>query len=920
MDVPPKSLTHSQSRQQTNNHILINKNELMKRNFYWFAGALLSLTGMAQEAQGADLFTPVHGNALRLPSVPLVSVDPYFSIWSPYDKLYQGSPTHWHNTPKPLNGVLRVDGNAYRFMGLTLETLAAMADENTWSGNYTTTDPSGTEWTSLDFDDSPWLQGKAAFGGGDDGYTNIGTKWEGENTNIWVRRTVTLNEIDETADYYATYKHDDVFELYVNGKQVLSTGNTWDVSGQSVKVDRTLLHEGKNVIAAHCKNTTGGAYVDFGLAKDNFTTAIQKSCVVMPTSTYYTFTCGGVDLEIVFTTPLVMDDLELFTTPLTYISYQARSNDGNDHEVSLLVETSAAMSLSSNAQAAQTRFMSTSVCPGLDVVRAGNTSQAPLAHTGELIDWGYYYVSSQDEQGKTLSILPHNEAISQFLQQGQVTEIHTARQNQRSPYHSIAYTDSLGQVGTQPVGSFLSLSYDDVFSIQYFKNNRRAYWAQNGKVKLTDRIKALHDDYTNIMERCRQMDEKVYSDAYKAGGEKYAEICCAVYRQTCAAHKLVADTEGNLLYLSRENDSGGFINTLDVTYPSQPLFWIYSPTLAKGMITPILQYAYLGKWNKDWAAHDLGGYPHANGQTYGDGMPVEEAGNMLTLLAHITRLDGDLDYVRKYWAILSRWTDYLYVNGKDPKNQLCTDDFMGTSERNTNLAVKATLGVRSYAEMASMLGLDDVAAEYKQKAEEMAEYWKANAYTGTGGAHYLLNFGAPASTWSTKYNLIWDQIWGWDLFKEVRTRELTYYRNKVNKYGLPLDSRGAGCKSDWVLWTAAMAQSTLAFNQLVNPIWKYINETSSRVPVSDNHRSDSGNMWMFRARSVVGGYWMKCFVEKLKAGEIETGITSLNAENAHQQSGMRSQGNIYDLGGRALGEPHRGEVYIEGGQKRLNNR
>ena len=416
------------------------------------------------------------------------------------------------------------------------------------------------------------------------------------------------------------------------------------------------------------------------------------------------------------------------------------------------------------------------------------------------------------------------------------------------------------------------------------------------------------------------MDEKVYDDAFNTGGEKYAEICCAVYRQVCAAHKLVSDSEGNLLYMSRENDSGGFINTLDVTYPSQPLFWVYSPTLAKAMITPILQYAYTGRWNKDWTAHDLGAYPHANGQTYGDGMPVEEAGNMLTLITLITHLDGDLDYVRKYWKQLTRWTDYLYTNGKDPKNQLCTDDFMGTSERNANLAAKATLGVRSYAELAAWLDMDDVAAEYKQKAEEMAAYWKQNAYTTTGGIHYLLNFGASGSTWSTKYNLIWDQIWEWDLFKDVRTRELTYYRGKVNKYGLPLDSRGAGCKSDWVMWTAAMAPTSTTFNQLMFPIWKYINETSSRVPVSDNHRSDSGNMWMFRARSVLGGYWMKCFVEKFKAGDLGTGITSPDTGSASHNSGTRSQNNIYDLGGRALEEPIPGYIYIEEGQKKLNNR
>ena len=892
----------------------------MKRKLIILAGALAALLGQASAAQETDFFTPVRGNALRLPSVPLISVDPYFSIWSPYNKLYEGSPTHWHNTPKPLNGVVLVDGRGYRFMGQTLKTLEAMADEQVWTGRYTTTTPSGSTWTTPDYDDSSWSEGKAAWGGGDDTYTNIGTKWEGEGADIWVRRSVTLDEIDTTADYYVTYKHDDTFELYVNGKQVLSTGYTWDVSGQSVKVERTLLHEGKNVIAAHCKNNAGGAYVDFGLAKDNFATATQKSCVVMPTSTYYTFSCGGVDLDVVFTTPLVMDDLELFTTPLTYISYQARSNDGDTHEVSVLVQTSAAMALKNNAQMARTRYMGESACPGLDVMRAGNTTQTPLSHTGELIDWGYYYVSSNQGAGRTLSLLRQDEVTDQFLAKGKVEEQHDSRIDRGYPYCSIAYTDSLGQVGSEPAGSFISLSYDDVFSIQFFGNNRKAYWAQNGKVTLTSRISALHADYASIMARCRKTDERIYSDAFNAGGVKYAEICCAVYRQVCAAHKLVSDNEGNLLYVSRENDSGGFINTLDVTYPSQPLFWIYSPTLAKAMLTPILQYAYTGRWNKDWAAHDLGAYPKANGQTYGDGMPVEEAGNMLTLLTLITRLDGDLDYVRKYWKILTRWTDYLYTNGKDPKNQLCTDDFMGTSERNTNLAVKATLGVRSYAELATMLGEEEVAAEYLQKAEEMATYWKANALTTTGGTHYLLNFGAAGSTWSTKYNLIWDQIWEWNLFRDVRTRELNYYRSKIIKYGLPLDSRGAGCKSDWVMWTAAMAPSTITFNQLLNPIWKYINETTSRVPVCDNHRADSGNMWMFRARSVVGGYWMKCFTEKLKSGEIGTGITSPNTESAHHQGGMRSLQGTYNLGGQAISQPQPGEVYIEDGLKKLNNR
>ena len=877
------------------------------------AATCLCVATTTVQAQSDEFFTPYKTSSLRLPAVPLLTNDPYISFWSPFDKLTDGTTRHWSDIEKPMDGMLRVDGKAYRFMGTgrgcLLNSIAPMAGEEAWEARVSYERQSGNDWTQRTFDDSSWSKEQAAWGTKNE-YPNVRNPWTAANSDIYVRRSVTLTSEDLEKDLWIQFSHDDVFELYVNGSRVVATGETW-LQGETHQItasEKRYFRVGENIIAAHCHNTTGGAYIDFGLFENTYQVpqgvriAQQKSVDVMATSTYYTFTCGPVELDLVFTAPMVITDLDLISTPINYISYRVRSTDGAAHDVQFYFATTPIMTVNEAFQAVDVELVNER---GVDYVKAGSTAQNVLGRVGDLIsiDWGYLYLPAVN--GKAV-FAPTAITENTFVTTGGLPACADKVTNQ-SPANTttIAYCHDFGSVTTG--SSYMMIGYDEVKDIRYFGQDYPGYWARNGKT-ITEAFDDFRDNYDSNMRRAREQDQIIYDDALASANRQYAELLSGVYRQVLAAHKLFQDDGGRLLYFSKENNSNGCVNTVDLTYPSAPLFLMYNTDLQKGMMTSIFEYSKTRRWTKQFAAHDLGTYPHANGQVYGGDMPLEESGNMLTVAAMISKIDGNTDWVDTYWSICGQWVRYLVSNGQDPANQLCTDDFAGHWAHNANLAIKAIMGIAGYAEMAKMKGLNSTYEQYMQKAREMAAKWMEDADDGN---HYRLAYDREG-TWSQKYNLVWDKMWGLDLFPGVAEKEITFYLNRQNTYGLPLDSRQPYTKSDWIMWTASMASNNRRFQSLANNVYKWANETVTRWPLSDWYYTDSPKAVGFRARSVIGGFWMKVLMDKWAVDP--DGIEGLAAPaSSAEGKGVEA---VFDLSGRRVDNTQMSRgLYIVNGKK-----
>ena len=265
----------------------------------------------------------------------------------------------------------------------------------------------------------------------------------------------------------------------------------------------------------------GQSYRLMGAEPANVPGFPQVSLQVTTTRSIYEFEGDGVHVTLTFMTAALPHDLEVFSRPLSYLTWDLRSVDGALHTVSIYDSTSSQLVVNKNAEAVEWSRLKAGK---LAALRVGSQAQPILGSAGDdhRINWGYVYAAASSAQGHS-AIGANQVLLESFVQTGSLPAKDDTRMpravSDQTPV--LAFAFDLGQVSAKPLERQVIVAYDEIYAIKYFGQNLRPYWRRNG-MEASELLQAAAKDYPSLLKRCEQFDTDLMADMTKAGGARYA--------------------------------------------------------------------------------------------------------------------------------------------------------------------------------------------------------------------------------------------------------------------------------------------------------------------------------------------------------------------------------------------------------------
>jgi len=598
---------------------------------------------------------------------------------------------------------------------------------------------------------------------------------------------------------------------------------------------------------------------------------VQKSLRIYPTRTVIQYEIPNVlAMNVTIFNSMFPDDLIAMSNPLTRFVIDTASLDQYKSDVDLYLEVPASHTVENTTEVVYFN-RDDGYTSSVRYASCGANTQNYFGNFGDhvMIDWGYQYLASDSFTGAGKTADLH----SYFEKTGYLSSPVPYTAKPVDGQQALAVAKVWRNHDNSSHRTIFLYGYDEVYPVEYFGERQPAYWHSMYK-EMKDLLKVTMENVAQDLEKAEAFDFKHLSELAAKGGERYATLCALAYRQTMAAMKVTWNYQLNKADIfQKEISTDGFMNTVDVIYPSSPLFLHTNYKLLELMLDPVLRYAngeVNASFTDPYSPHQLGIYPVANHSSADqEKMPMENTGNMfLMLYAILQRNGGDTSfYYPKYWDMLTKWANYLMKSLPFPEDQLCTDDFMGSMPNNTNLAAKGIIALNAFSKLCDAALHDVKCKSYESAAQEFAQTWVKEASVSSPIPHTALSF-SKKDTWSTKYNLLWQRILGLDNtpfnnYNTLINNEVAWYLTQLSPCGFPLDSRKSWVKVDWLSWAAALATNEKDYNAIMDSIYAFVTKSPSRVPFSDLYdlaKCSALSDTAFVSRPVVGGLYAKALL------------------------------------------------------------
>ncbi|KAK6837141.1 protein of unknown function DUF1793 [Aspergillus parasiticus SU-1] len=475
----------------------------------------------------------------------------------------------------------------------------------------------------------------------------------------------------------------------------------------------------------------------------------------------------------------------------------------------------------------------------------------------DMATWGEAIFASRSTPSSKLSFASGKcENIrSHFIKTGQL--------NGNDPWLPgaiVALSHDLGIVtGTQSVR--FAVGYVREKAINYLGTPYTGYYRANYS-GIPEAVTYFLDDYQDALQESLKLDLELSTKAKATAGQKYADIVTLSTRQAYGAIDLTIPNDSldidDALAFVKELSSDGNLNTVDVIMPAFPIYYVMNPDYIRLLLEPMMRYLAAGRWREPYVIHDMGShYPNATGHDnqQAEPMPIEECGNLMVLALAYVRATGDREWVAKYQDIMRPYADYLVDNGVDIAEQLSSNDAAGPLANETNLAIKAAVGIKAFGQLTGL-------TEYSRIGKERADlFFNQRLGTDQQKTHFVLQYPDKPASWKIPYNLYPDVLLDLDTFPpEAHQMSNAFFKSVRGEFGVPLDSRQDWAKSDWNMWLAATFELDTQ-NEFIEDLWAFMTNGKHNWPFSDRYVATSakgaspGVPILCRARPTVGGHF-----------------------------------------------------------------